>query len=168
MAISIVDEATPEETTNTTEGTAPAATSTPEPSRESVGHPAAPDTSEPSRGGGPFPALLAVLLIGAAGFGLFGLVQSQTVSSLNGEVSALRSEVSTLTATVAGLQTENDHYRSVLQSVGAATASLQTGLAELNQLVALPVPSGAAPAAAIESSPAGAGASEPTSGSASE
>jgi hypothetical protein len=96
-----------------------------------------------------------MLIVSIAGFGLFGQVQFQAASSLRGEVSALHSQVSELTTTIAGLQTENNHYQGVLSRVRVATGSLQASLTELNQLVALPVPARAAQATAAESTPEG-------------
>lgn len=139
------------------------ATSTSEPISGDSGLPAASPSSipKPRRGGSSLAVALVVLLAGTVGLGIFGLVQFQSASSLrsqvsvlHGELSGLHSEVSGLTTTVAGLQIQNDHYQGVLTRVRAATGSLQASLAELNQLAALPAPSGAAPATAFQSMPA--------------
>ncbi len=86
------------------------------------------------------PSLLVFLLVCASGVGIFAMTAFESAASLRGEVGVLQSEVTTLTATVAGLQTQNDHYENLMTRVRAATGSLQASLAELNQLAETTAP----------------------------
>ncbi len=91
---------------------------------------------KPIRSGGSMglPFIVVVLICAAAGVGIFGLTEFQAAGQLRGEVAVLRTEVTELNATVATLQSENNHFEGVLTRVRAATGSLQASLAELNEL----------------------------------
>ena len=105
--------------------------------------------SNPGRSNMGVPYLFVLLVVGAGGLGVFGMTEFQGATSARSELGELQSQVVTLTTTATTLQVENDHYKSLLTRVRAATGSLQASLAELDTLAGSPAPS-APPATAAQ------------------